>query len=69
MAANTGDSSKTSSPLKDYWLRYRMQGRGACVGVIQARSLEAAERLGREYCAQDPARVYLTVEDPVLVSE
>lgn len=69
MPTMTYKPPEETRPLKDFWLRYKKQQWGICTGVIRATSLEKAEELGRKYCADDPRIVFLTVEDPILVSE
>lgn len=38
-------------------------------GLVDAGSLEAAERLGREWCMRERGRMYVRVEEAILISE
>jgi hypothetical protein len=38
-------------------------------GLIEASSLEAADKLGREYCMEGSQRRYISVVDAILVRE
>lgn len=60
---------KAQLQLRDFWIRYKRVGWGICTGVVRASNLLKAQELGRKFCESEPNRVFLSVEDPVLVTE
>jgi len=50
-------------------LRYRAGIKGAITGQIQATSLDRAQAIGRQWCAEHPGNIFLEVYDPMLAWE